>query len=262
MSRPAYARLAIQLDLRLLREALADVDGRLWLAHFNRDYFHGDWSGVVLISAADAVGLAPGHEPAVQRAPWLDDPRWQRALEPLPVDIVSARLLRLGPGSQILQHCDHDLQGPQADLRLHIALLSPPEVDFMLDGQRMPMAAGECWYLDLARPHSVDNRDTRERIHLVLDCRPSPWLEQAIHQGLPSTPAPGLGQAAAAFERFRQWVDADPHLCRRLQGETDVQAFITLSVNLAAERGLVFGPDQVRAAMTRGRRQWQQQWSP
>ncbi|KTC34612.1 aspartyl/asparaginyl beta-hydroxylase domain-containing protein [Pseudomonas sp. ABAC61] len=261
MTRPAYSRLPLQLDLRLLREALAGVRADQWLDHFNREYFQGDWSGVVLVGATDAVGLAPGREAAVPHDAWLDEPRWEQALRPLAVELVSARLLRLGPGSRILEHCDYDLQAEQADLRLHIPLLCPPEVDFMLDDQRMPLAAGECWYLDLGRPHSVVNRDTCERIHLVLDCRPGSWLEQAIQQGLASTPAPGPGQGAAAFERLRQWVEQDRQLCRRLQAETDPQAFIELCVVLGAERGLVFGPDEVRSAMARGRRQWQRQWS-
>lgn len=261
MNRPAYSRLPLQLDLALLREALAGVDSSQWREHFNRDYFQGQWSGVVLISAADAHELAPGREAAVQRPAWHAEPRWQQALQALPVELVSARLLRLGPGSRILEHCDPDLQGAQADRRLHIPLISPPQVDFMLDGQRIPMAAGECWYLDLARPHSVINRDSRERIHLVLDCRPGPWLEQAIHEGVPSTPAPGPGNAAADFERWRQWVQQDLHLCRRLQAVTEPQAFIELCVALAAEQGLAFSADEVRSAMARGRRQWQRQWS-
>ncbi len=261
MNRPACSRLPVQLDLELLHQALAGITAGQWLGHFNRDYFQGDWSGVVLLGAADAVGLAPGREATVPRSAWLDDPRWAQALQPLAVELVSARLLRLGPGSRILEHHDHDLEGLQADQRLHIPLLSPPAVDFMLDGQRMPMAEGECWYLDLALPHSVDNRDTRERIHLVLDCRPGPWLSKAISDGLDDTPAPGIGQAAAAFERFRRWVHSDPQACRRLQAQTQVPAFIALSVALGAERGLVFGPDEVRSAMTRGRRQWQRQWS-
>jgi hypothetical protein len=261
MSRPAYSRLPVQLDLALLREALAGIRAAQWREHFNRDYFHGEWSGVVLISAADAHELAPGRQAPVQRPAWHAEPRWQQALQALPVQLVSARLLRLGPGSRILEHCDHDLQGEQADLRLHIPLLSPPEVDFMLDGQRMPMAAGECWFLDLARPHSVINRDSCERIHLVLDCRPGVWLEQAIREGLPSTPAPGAGQAATAFERWRLWVEQDASLCRRLQAEADPQAFVELCVALAAERGLAFAADDVRSAMARGRRQWQRQWT-
>ena len=261
MNRAAFSRLTVAVDLPLLLQALARLQESDWHSHFNRTYYQGDWSGVALISAADALTeLAPGRGVPVPRAPWLLDPRWEQALHCLALDITCARLLRLGPGGRIHEHCDHDLGAPDADLRVHIPLLSPPHVDFLLDGQRMPMAAGECWFLDLSRPHSVDNRDSTERIHLVLDCRPNPWLEQAIQAGLPTTPAPGVGHAAEAFAQFRRLVESDPQLCQTLQGLNDSEAFIARSLALGAERGLAFSREEVRSAMRQGRRQWSEQW--
>ncbi|TVT79328.1 aspartyl/asparaginyl beta-hydroxylase domain-containing protein [Pseudomonas sp. H3(2019)] len=262
MSRPAFSRLPVTVHLPLLLQALAQIKDSDWHSHFNRDYYSGDWSGVALISAVDALTeLSPGLGEPVPRAPWLLDGRWQHALQALPLDIVSARLLKLGPGSRIHEHRDYDLEGPEADLRLHIPLLSPPNVDFLLDGLRMPMEAGECWFLDLSRPHSVDNRDRCERVHLVLDCRPNPWLEQAIIEGASTTPAPGVGHAAQALEQFRRLVENDPQLCKVLQGVTDSEAFIAATLTLATEQGLAFSREELRAAMRNGRRQWNEQWS-
>ncbi|WP_421549361.1 aspartyl/asparaginyl beta-hydroxylase domain-containing protein [Pseudomonas sp. QD4] len=262
MSRVAYARLPVSLDLPLLLQALAEIRPEQWQGHFNAEYYQGDWSGVALIAPQDALTeLAPGQGAAVERAPWQRDSRWQQALCELELEIRSARLLRVGPGSRIFEHRDYDLAGPEADLRLHIPLLSPPLVDFMLDGQRMPLAAGECWFLDLSRPHSVDNRDCSERIHLVLDCRPGPWLSQAIAAGCTTTPAPGEGAAAAAFTQFRQLLEEHPSLCQSLQALTDGEAFIAHTLALAAQHGLQINADQVRAAMRQGRRQWNEQWS-
>lgn len=259
MSRPAYSRLPVTVDLPLLLQALATIEHKAWRGHFNTAYFAGDWSGVALISAADALTeLSPGSADPVQRAPWLNDYRWRQALRDLPLEIVSARLLRLGPGAQIHEHRDYDLEGPDADLRLHIPLLSPPAVDFWLDGQRMPMAAGECWFLDLARPHRVDNRDSTARIHLVLDCRPAPWLEQMIVDGLPSTPQPD--GAETALQRFQRLLVTDPVLSARLQALRDPETFIDQTLALAAKRGLHFSREELLAAMRNGRRSWSEQW--
>ncbi|WP_085582140.1 MULTISPECIES: aspartyl/asparaginyl beta-hydroxylase domain-containing protein [unclassified Pseudomonas] len=259
MSRPAYSRLPVAVDLPLLRQALAAIDDSAWRGHFNTAYFAGDWSGVALISAADAfTELSPGQAAPVPRGPWLNDRRWRQALRGLPLQIVSARLLRLGPGGQIHEHRDYDLEGPEADLRLHIPLLSPPAVDFWLDGQRMPMQAGECWFLDLSRPHRVDNRDSSVRVHLVLDCRPCPWLERMIGEGLADTPAPGTEDTA--LQQFQRQVADDPALSATLQAVQDPERFIDCAVALAAERGLALTPQALRAAMRNGRRTWNEQW--
>ncbi|MFS2070593.1 aspartyl/asparaginyl beta-hydroxylase domain-containing protein [Pseudomonas sp. CT11-2] len=260
MSRPAFSRLPVTVDLPLLLQALAAIGEDNWHGHFNSAYYTGDWSGVALISAADALTeLAPGSGEPRLREPWRQDGRWQQGLRDLPLQIVCARLLRLGPGGRIHEHRDYDLGEPDADLRLHIPLLSPPQVDFMLDGQRMPMAAGECWYLDLARPHRVDNRDTQTRIHLVLDCRPGAWLEQAIIDGVATTPSPLVGHQA--LEQFNALLASDPQLCKTLQGLRDNEAFVARTLVLAAEHGLVFTREELRAAMRDGRRQWTEQWS-
>lgn len=260
MSRPAYSRLPVTVDLPLLLQALAAIADDAWRSHFNTDYFSGDWSGVALISAVDALTeLSPGRGEPVHRGPWLSDERWPQGLQNLSLDIVSARLLRLGPGGRIHPHRDYDLDGPQADRRLHIPLLSPPNVDFCLDGQRMPMQAGECWFLDLARPHRVDNRDTSARVHLVLDCRPGAWLEQMISAGVGSTPKPGA--VDTPLQRFQRLVAEDASLSLALRTLHDPDVFINRALELGVEHGLSFSYEQLRAAMRDGRRQWNEQWS-
>ncbi|MFJ2537188.1 aspartyl/asparaginyl beta-hydroxylase domain-containing protein [Pseudomonas sp. NPDC087614] len=260
MSRPAYSRLPVPVDLPLLLQALAAIAEDAWRSHFNTQYFSGDWSGVALISAADALTeLSPGRGQPLLRAPWLLDERWRHGLRDLPLDIVSARLLRLGPGGRIHEHRDYDLAEPDADVRLHIPLLSPPDVDFWLDGQRVPMMAGQCWFLDLARPHRVVNRDTSTRVHLVLDCRPGAWLARMIDEGLPSTPP--AQWADTALQRFQRLVAEDASLSSTLRALNDPEQFITRTLELAAEQGLPFSSEELRAAMRQGRRQWNEQWS-
>lgn len=259
--RPVCSRLMVKVDLAPLLAALAAIESSQWQAHFNQRYFDGDWSGVALISAEDAIGeLTHGQGPATLRQPWLEDARWQLGLQALGLDIRSARLLRLGAGAQIHEHRDYDLGGPDADMRLHIPLLSPEQVDFMLEGRRIPMRAGECWFLDLARPHCVDNHDTSPRIHLVLDCRPTPALLKAVADGLGTTPASGEGRKARAFADFQQWLQRNQQACTQLQALTDQHTFIERVVALAASQGLDFGQEQVRAAMRRGRSRWSDQW--
>ncbi|MDO7898619.1 aspartyl/asparaginyl beta-hydroxylase domain-containing protein [Pseudomonas citrulli] len=259
MTRPAFSRLPATVNLPLLLQALAAVEDERWQGHFNSAFHSGDWSGVALISAADALTeLSPGSGQPTHRTPWTRDGRWHEALRDWPLAIVSARLLRLGPGGCIHEHRDYDLGGPDADLRLHVPLLSPPAVDFWLDGQVIPMKAGECWFLDLSRPHRVVNRSHQARIHLVLDCRPGPWLQQQIIDGLPTTPAPGVGHSDLGL--FHQRVDADPQLAEALRSLHEPDTFIERAIALGAQQGLHFTREELRAAMRDGRRQWSEQW--
>ncbi|MBT2340738.1 MULTISPECIES: aspartyl/asparaginyl beta-hydroxylase domain-containing protein [Pseudomonas] len=259
MTRPAFSRLPLTVNLPLLLQALAAVEEARWQGHFNTAYYSGDWSGVALIAPADALTeLSPGRGQPLRREPWSKDVRWHAALCEWPLVIVSARLLRLGPGGCIHEHCDYDLGGPDADLRLHVPLLSSPGVDFWLDGQVIPMTVGECWFLDLARPHRVVNRSPSARIHLVLDCRPGPWLERQITDGLSTTPAAGIGQSD--FARLQHCVEADPQLAQALQRVHDVDAFIECAIAQGAERGLHITREELQAAMRKGRRQWSDQW--
>jgi hypothetical protein len=49
-------------------------------------------------------------------------------------------------------------------------------VAFYLNGSRVIMTAGSCWYLRLSDPHQVANRGKTERVHLVIDLKVNGWL--------------------------------------------------------------------------------------
>ena len=38
------------------------------------------------------------------------------------------------------------------------------------------LEAGSCWYLRLSDPHSVANRGTEDRVHLVVDMFVNDWV--------------------------------------------------------------------------------------
>jgi len=71
------------------------------------------------------------------------------------------------------------------------------------------MQEGEYWYLDLSRPHRVENRSQIDRVHLVIDCVLNDWLRATIDAGQEMAATPGV---ESDFERFRQLVLSDPAL--------------------------------------------------
>ncbi len=86
------------------------------------------------------------------------------------------RLMRLGPGARILEHADHDPDEERPAARLHLPILSNPEVSFHLNGRPVAMAPGELWYLRLSDPHRAHNGGATDRVHLVIDM----WLEERL----------------------------------------------------------------------------------
>ncbi|MHC5351546.1 aspartyl/asparaginyl beta-hydroxylase domain-containing protein [Metapseudomonas furukawaii] len=258
---PRCSRLPLAIPLPSLLDALARVSAGAWQHHFNTGYYEGDWSGVALIAPEDApLPLAPGLGAPVRTGWWQREAAWNELLDLFQARVRSARLLRLGAGARIHEHCDPDLGQPGGDLRLHIPLLSPAGVEFLVDGLQVPMQPGECWFIDLSRPHRVDNPGPGARVHLVLDCQPDPWLLDLVRDGLADTPALRPGRAGQAFAAFRQRVERDAELAARLRTLTDARDFPGAVVRLGMGLGLAFSEAEVRSAMRQGKQAWSDQW--
>lgn len=252
-SLPPCARLPLRFDPQALRDALLALPADVWEPHFNRDYYQGDWSGVALRKPAGALlPLAPGDGDGCD-TPFLDA-FWRAQLAHFRTSLRSVRLLRLGPGGSIREHRDDDLGIPDADLRLHVPIVTDAQVDFLLDGERVPMQPGECWFLDLCRPHRVENHGGADRVHLVLDARPNAWLLGQIDQGSHDTPRRQPSRGALALARFREHLAGHPALEAELFAHTDTDRFIEAVLAHARTLDLPLGEADLRAAMARGRR--------
>ena len=95
------------------------------------------------------------------------------------------RILRLAPGAVVKEHTDPTL-GLEVDrsvIRLTIPIVNEDGVQFILDGKVVPMKPGECWYMQLTKPHSVINNSNADRINLTIDVIPNAWLMSQIEQG-------------------------------------------------------------------------------
>ena len=181
---PDRVRLPLSFDaLALAAEALA-LPPDAWVPHFNRSVYEGEWAGVALRSVGGvATQLYP--DPAAQ-APFAGTPTlarcpaFRRALDQFRCPLLAARLLALAPGAVINEHRDYRLGWSDGEIRVHVAVVTSPEVEFVLDGRHVELAPGEPWYLNLNRPHRVANRSGVNRIHLVVDCVVDDWLRTLV----------------------------------------------------------------------------------
>jgi hypothetical protein len=79
-----------------------------------------------------------------------------------------SRLMGLEAGSIVPEHVDVHYYW-RTHFRVHIPVVTNPDVSFTCAGETVHMQAGECWLLDSFFRHSVANRGSETRIHLVLD---------------------------------------------------------------------------------------------
>lgn len=189
---PTCAALPLRFDLDALDSEVRALSPDEWVPHFNTGYYTGDWSGAAMRSFEGRERwLYP--DPTTQtnyadtalltRSPAVAD-----ALKAFECTLLAARLLRLGPNSSIKEHTDLDLGIDDGEARVHLPILTNDSTTFRLEGNRVPMRAGQAWYLNLNLRHRAENHGTTPRIHLVVDCVVNDWFREMVAA---STPARG-----------------------------------------------------------------------
>jgi Aspartyl/Asparaginyl beta-hydroxylase/Nif11 domain len=262
-----YLRLPFDFDPQRLQADLQSALGEQWTPHFNRDYYHGDWSGLALRAvkgAADPLHSNEQHPPeSFADAPVLDRCEYFRAaLATFQCPLKAVRLLRLKAGSIIREHSDGDLGYDRGEIRIHIPIVTNPAVEFYLGGERIVLNEGECWYLDLSRLHRVQNLGATDRVHLVVDCALSDWmrsvLSTAAATAVPISDKPR--SLAANLEGFKELVLEDSALLAQLRPITNMEEFLRQTVRLGEANGFRFTVEDVRSALQANRRAWIERW--
>jgi len=163
-------RFDVQYDVARLRADLSRASN--WHEVYVPEYFDGDWNAVALTSnegSEDAGSIQAGAGP-YRATPLLRRcPYFLEILESFGCETERVRLMRLEAGSVVKEHLDLDTGWPAGVVRLHIPIVTSPDVHFFLDGVRLPMRAGELWYTNVMRPHAVRNEGSTARVHFVAD---------------------------------------------------------------------------------------------
>lgn len=68
--------------------------------------------------------------------------------------------------------------------------------------------------------------------------------------------------ATAAFRRFQKLVLDDEEACSQLERVETWEPFVALARELAAERGVKLGPDDLEAARREALASWRTRWGP
>ena len=172
---PDRIRLPVAFDPALLARDLQALTETDWIDHFLTDRYDGDWDVLPLRGPKDAIhpvmmiATTPGAKefsdvPALESCPYF-----RMVIDSFAAEVRGVRLLRLTPGSVIKEHTDHEYTGDDGTLRIHIPVVTNPDVVFLLNGTRIVMEAGGAWVLRLNEPHSVANNGANDRVHMLVD---------------------------------------------------------------------------------------------
>jgi LPS sulfotransferase NodH len=159
-----FQRLKVQFDAARLREEIAGIPEHAWAPHPNG--IPGN-SSLRLISVGggenDEVSGPMAMTPYLAGAPYI-----RQVLESFGVVWGRTRLMRLAGGASVTPHADINYHWFRR-VRIHIPIVTRPEVRFHCGDEAVHMAAGEAWLFDNWRQHRVENPTTADRIHLVAD---------------------------------------------------------------------------------------------
>jgi hypothetical protein len=184
-------RLPLRFDAAAMQADLRQFSDHEWISHFVQQNYDGDWSVLPLRSPATAthpvkmIYSDPTCDTFVDTPLLALCPSMAIALSTFACPLLSVRLMRLGAGSVIKTHEDVDLDLEHGRARLHVPIVTNDGVDFRLNGERVTLREGECWYLRLSDPHSVTNAGETDRVHLVIDAIVNEWLMDLMRRALP-----------------------------------------------------------------------------
>jgi hypothetical protein len=182
-----FFKLPCRFDATRLAQEVVAFPPEAWAAHPNG--IDGN-SSVRLISAEggenDQVDGHMRETPHIKRAPYV-----RQVLASFNVPWSRTRLLRLAPGAVVPQHADINYHWFYR-VRLHIPILTRPEVLFHCDTTSVHMAAGEAWVFDNWRLHHVVNPTDAERIHLVADTAGNAAFWQLVGSGADAAEDDGI----------------------------------------------------------------------
>jgi hypothetical protein len=183
---PDRIRLPFNFDPHLLARDLQGLAAFDWIKHFVRQNYEGDWSVIplrgkagathpVMIIYSDPTGTEFEDTPMLKACPYF-----RTVLDTFKCPLQATRLMRLTLGSVIKEHTDHELSVDEGTARIHIPVVTSPDVEFYLNGMRVVLEAGSTWYLRLSDPHRVHNKGVTDRVHMVIDATVNTWLKDLL----------------------------------------------------------------------------------
>jgi hypothetical protein len=159
-----FYKFPFRFDVERLRAEVEAFPEEAWLRH-PQDY---KGNSALPLIATNGVAGNKFDPPMLPTEHLLRSPYLLQVLGQFHTLLGRSRLMRLEPGDGVPPHFDTQYYW-RSHTRVHIPIVTHPEVKFVCDDAAVHMAAGEAWTFDNWRMHTVINEKTTRRIHLTFD---------------------------------------------------------------------------------------------
>ena len=175
-----FYKLPFLFDVEKLVQEISAFDESEWFAH--HENFKGN-SAIPLVSVEGTNNNlfkgAMAETCALKQSPYM-----RQVISSFGEVVGRSRLMRLAPGCEVPLHSDINYHWFNR-VRIHIPIVTDPNVIFYCGEKQVHMKTGECWIFDSWRFHRVFNGSDVLRVHLVIDiCGSSQFWHMVKHKAL------------------------------------------------------------------------------
>lgn len=187
-----FLQLPWRFDANALSSEVASLPDAFWLEHPSG--LPGN-SAVPLVSVNGEMNHAfDGSMKATEAL--TSSPYLNQVVSSFGEVVARSRLMRLEPGAKVAEHVDFNYHWVSR-VRIHVPIITDPDVVFYCGDEAVHMKAGESWLFDSWRRHRVVNSSKVRRVHLVIDLAGSSRFWQIVRRAdttAPITVLPGAGE--------------------------------------------------------------------
>ena len=170
-----FYKLPLRYDVERLRKELSCFKESDWEKH------PSDYKGnlaIPLISVNGEINDAFAG-PMLMTRFLRQSPYMQQVLASFDSVLSRSRLMRLECRHDVPLHSDINAHW-WSRVRIHVPIVTTPDVIFHCGDQEVHMAPGEAWIFDAWKMHKVVNPSGKTRVHLVIDTAGSPEFWEII----------------------------------------------------------------------------------
>lgn len=176
-----YKEVKSGLDISELKKAVLNATEEEWnLNQYRQQKFAVAKDVETLLFKINGNNVSSGDNPARTNT-WEEAwSKWKDLVDPVVKEAISGYeghekafvnkclIPRMRPGTEIPEHKDLSVVF-NVSHRIHVPLVTNPDVYFMIDGERCVMEEGNAYEINNKAIHSVANRGAEPRIHLLFD---------------------------------------------------------------------------------------------